>query len=251
MTRLICIGDVHGHLAEFDALLAQVQPRQSDRLVFLGDLVDRGPDSPGVIRRVRGLLQEFPGSTALLGNHESQMTQVVKRGRGEDWCHDVTADEIQWLQGLPVFTRDQTRGILMVHGGLYPRYFDHYPEGIPATWEAVVQLPRKHKERIQRFCRVRYCDPAGNVVAMGEEKPEDHFWADLYDGREGFVVFGHEPYRDAPRRFPHAIGIDGVFEILAAVWDHGPEPQVFHQSTITATTSAVIRLLSHLGVTIR
>ncbi len=251
MTRLICIGDVHGHLDELNALLLQVRVRPGDRLVFLGDLVDRGPDSPGVIRRVQGLLHTFPGSTALLGNHESQLTQLAKRSNCEKWIHDLTAEEFQWVTTLPVFTRDPERGILMVHGGLYPRYFEHYPGGLPATWSRVAQLPRQHKDRIRRFCRVRYCDAVGNVVALGEEKPEDHFWADQYDGREGFVVFGHQPYHDAPRRFPHAIGIDGIFEILAAVWDQDPDPTIFRQSTITATTSALIRLLANLGVKIR
>jgi hypothetical protein len=251
MARLICIGDVHGHLDELNALLLQVQVRPGDRLVFLGDLVDRGPDSPGVVRRVRGLLHTFPGSTALLGNHESQLVQLAKRSNCDQWIHDLTDEEFHWLTGLPVFTRDPERSILMVHGGLYPRYFAHYPAGVPVDWEAVAALPRKQRERIHRFCRVRYCDPDGDVVALGEETTEDHFWADLYDGREGFVVFGHEPYRDAPRRFPHALGIDGVFEILAAVWDQGPDPVIFRQPTITATTAAVVRMLANLGVKIK
>ena len=146
MARLICIGDVHGHLDELNALLLQVQVRSGDRLVFLGDMVDRGPDSPGVIRRVRGLLHTFPGSTALLGNHESQLVQLAKRPDCDGWIRDITDEEFRWVTNLPVFTRDPDRNFLMVHGGLYPRYFKHYPCGVPGDWAAALALPRKQQE---------------------------------------------------------------------------------------------------------
>jgi serine/threonine protein phosphatase 1 len=50
--RLLAIGDIHGCLTALDALLAAVRPRDDDLLVVLGDYVDRGPESRGVLERL-------------------------------------------------------------------------------------------------------------------------------------------------------------------------------------------------------
>jgi hypothetical protein len=50
----------------------------------------------------------------------------------------------------------------------------------------------------------------GSFIPLGQETPEDPFWADVYDGRFGTVYFGHSPYPEAaePVEFPHAVGVD-------------------------------------------
>ena len=76
MTRTIAIGDIHGCLAAFDALLAAIEPTQQDILVPVGDYIDRGPDSKGVIDRLIELKEKtvlFP----LMGNHEEMMLGVL------------------------------------------------------------------------------------------------------------------------------------------------------------------------------
>ena len=80
-TRTIIIGDVHGCLDELDELLALIRPAAGDHIHFLGDLVDRGPDSLGVVRRVRALFSEFPGSVCIAGNHEDKALRYRERGR--------------------------------------------------------------------------------------------------------------------------------------------------------------------------
>ncbi|MDQ2645633.1 MAG: metallophosphoesterase, partial [Myxococcota bacterium] len=64
----ILIGDVHGCAAELSELLERLGPRQGDQVVFVGDLVARGPDSPGVLRLIREL-----GGRAVRGNHEERL----------------------------------------------------------------------------------------------------------------------------------------------------------------------------------
>lgn len=75
--RTIVIGDIHGCSAALDALIMQVRPEQEkDRLVFLGDLFDRGPDSFGVFQRVKKLADDFREEfILLLGNHEDYLMQ--------------------------------------------------------------------------------------------------------------------------------------------------------------------------------
>lgn len=72
MSRTLAIGDVHGCLTALDTLLGFVRPGPDDQLVFLGDYVDRGPDSKGVLDRVIGL--KLAGQAVCIrGNHEVMM----------------------------------------------------------------------------------------------------------------------------------------------------------------------------------
>ncbi len=75
--RTIIFGDVHGCSGALDDLIAQIKPEAGrDRLVFLGDLFDRGPDSFGVLQRVMNLAEQFGYDfILLLGNHEDYLMQ--------------------------------------------------------------------------------------------------------------------------------------------------------------------------------
>lgn len=95
--RAYAVGDIHGRLDLLDGLLAQIQDDQRDRnddarplLVLLGDLIDRGPDSRGVVDRVLG--GALPGfqTLALCGNHEEALLRLldeVEPGLLERWLH--------------------------------------------------------------------------------------------------------------------------------------------------------------------
>ena len=73
--RTLAIGDVHGSAVALDGLLAAVAPTAADRLVFLGDYVDRGPDTRGVLDRLIRIRRDFPNAVFLRGNHELMMTR--------------------------------------------------------------------------------------------------------------------------------------------------------------------------------
>lgn len=73
--RTLAIGDIHGASTALDALLAAVRPTPDDRLVFLGDYVDRGPDTKGVLDRLIQLRTTHT-VVCLRGNHEVMMTQA-------------------------------------------------------------------------------------------------------------------------------------------------------------------------------
>lgn len=75
MGRLLAIGDIHGCLTAFDALLAAATVRADDTLVLMGDYVDRGPDSRGVLDRVIELRRHCR-LVPLLGNHEEMMCEA-------------------------------------------------------------------------------------------------------------------------------------------------------------------------------
>ncbi|MBE3640149.1 metallophosphoesterase [Mangrovicoccus algicola] len=77
---LVAIGDIHGCLGDLEALLARIGDwlEAGPQLVLLGDLVDRGPDSRGVIDRAMRLCTEHPGpAEVLMGNHERMMLDFL------------------------------------------------------------------------------------------------------------------------------------------------------------------------------
>jgi hypothetical protein len=90
------VGDVHGELDALEQLLAVLgyrgrgEHRGGRRLVFIGDLCDRGPDSPGVVRRVRELV-EAGTAQCLLGNHEVSLLRGTRK-EANGWFFDRDHD---------------------------------------------------------------------------------------------------------------------------------------------------------------
>jgi serine/threonine protein phosphatase 1 len=70
--RTIAIGDIHGCRQAFDAILAEIAPQANDKIVLLGDYIDRGPDSWGVISRILQLQTECD-VICIQGNHEEML----------------------------------------------------------------------------------------------------------------------------------------------------------------------------------
>jgi serine/threonine protein phosphatase 1 len=119
--RLIAIGDIHGCSAALEAILAAISPQAEDTFVALGDFVDRGPDSKGVIDRLIALGKECH-LVALQGNHEEMMLAVIK-GQQPPY---------RWLQYGGVDTLDSYRfcgdmGVIPAeHHAFFDSMLDYY-----------------------------------------------------------------------------------------------------------------------------
>ncbi len=81
---LIAIGDIHGCLGTLNVLLERLAPTEDDHLIFIGDYIDRGPDSKGVIDRLLDL-RKTRRCTFLRGNHEAFMLAYLKTRDFELW----------------------------------------------------------------------------------------------------------------------------------------------------------------------
>lgn len=142
---LYCIGDVQGCDAALQRLLDEVGFSPSrDTVVLLGDLVNRGPASLAVLRR---LMRLNGAARCLLGNHDlhllavAQGVQPLHRG---DTVGDILAAPdrdalLAWLrvQRLALFER----GVLMVHAGVLPQWTAQNTLALAAEVEAVLQGP--------------------------------------------------------------------------------------------------------------
>jgi serine/threonine protein phosphatase 1 len=84
-SRTLVFGDIHGCLENFDALLEVIAPTPEDTMILLGDLVDRGPNSAGVIARAIECSQTH-AVTVLMGNHEQMMLAArTSHDKLSDW----------------------------------------------------------------------------------------------------------------------------------------------------------------------
>ena len=75
--RLIAIGDIHGELDKLNRLLNTIAPTDNDRFVFLGDYVDRGKNSKGVVERLIRFHEEFPDAIFIRGNHDQMLLDAL------------------------------------------------------------------------------------------------------------------------------------------------------------------------------
>jgi serine/threonine protein phosphatase 1 len=128
--RLLAVGDIHGCLEPLRRLLHLIQPKTQDTLVFLGDYVDRGPNSRGVIDFLLAFARLFPQSVFLKGNHEAMFLDYLHGGPKvpflqnggistlASYAQGVPPEHREFLQKLPLY--HQTENFIFVHAGLRP-----------------------------------------------------------------------------------------------------------------------------------
>ena len=124
---IYAIGDLQGCFQPLERLLTALDFRAGrDRLLFTGDLVNRGPESLQCLRFVKDL---GASATTVLGNHDLHLLAAVQTGEygGRDTLDDILSapdrDELlAWLRLQPLAYEEPTTGILLVHAGLVPQW---------------------------------------------------------------------------------------------------------------------------------
>lgn len=126
MARSVIVGDVHGCAAELAELLDRVAFATGDRLVLVGDLVARGPDSRGVLELVRRI-----GGRSVLGNHEQRLLEArAERASGrlgprlspshERVLAELSAEDWELVESLPCRIDLPPHELSVVHAGIVP-----------------------------------------------------------------------------------------------------------------------------------
>lgn len=209
------IGDVHGCRAELDALLAELgytedlahvfdgvpalRHPEGRQAFFVGDLVDRGPDSLGVYRRVRAMV-EAGSALAVPGNHDDKLVRKL-RGRKVKVAHGLeqTLNEIAALpdEMRPAFER----GMVDFLSGLVSHYVLDEGRLVVAHAGMREDLQGRTSRRVRDFAL--YGETTGETDEFG--LPVRHNWAAEYRGSAS-VVYGHTPV-------PHAEWLNDTINI--------------------------------------
>ena len=147
------IGDIHGCAILLDRLLDQIAAHAGDRphkLVFLGDYIDRGPDSAAVLRTVSRLNWAEPDRvTCLMGNHERMLLDAIQTpSAAAHWMYNggeatmdsfgardiagIPRDTLDWIEALPTLHGDHARWY--VHAGLRPGTEAHASDPHDRLW---------------------------------------------------------------------------------------------------------------------
>lgn len=186
--RLIAIGDIHGCHLEFADLLARLDLTREDRLILVGDLVNRGPDSCKVI----DLAREHH-AISLLGNHELRLLKYRRTGDRKplkdgdlDTFEKLRPEDWAYLEAMPLTHEEAELNTVFVHGGFLPN----------EPWQ---------KQPADVVTRIQVIDKEGRP-AKRADKPDAPLWADLWTGPP-FVVYGHTP-RPEVYKLKWSVGID-------------------------------------------
>jgi serine/threonine protein phosphatase 1 len=155
---LIAIGDIHGCAKSLDALLDALDYDEDDHLLFIGDYIDRGPDSKSVIDRLIELSAEME-CTFLRGNHEALMLGYLDYGSFNLWrvnggiatlrsyidgkaVIDIPDDHAEFVRNTKMHY--ETDDFFFVHAGLKP--FQTIEENLDEVGEEVFLWERSHLE---------------------------------------------------------------------------------------------------------
>ncbi|MEU8526188.1 polynucleotide kinase-phosphatase [Streptomyces sp. NPDC048629] len=184
------VGDIHGCRSELETLLAKLgyvdgHHPEGRTAVFVGDLVDRGPDSPGVLRRVMSMVAAGD-ALCVPGNHENKLGRWLK-GRNVQETHGL-AETIEQLGRESEEFRAEVGTFI---DGLVSHYV--LDEGRLVVCHA--GLPEKYHGRTSGRVRSHalYGDTTGETDEFG--LPVRYPWAEEYRGR-ATVVYGHTPVPD-------------------------------------------------------
>jgi len=216
--KTIIVGDVHGCYAELRELLFTLRLEQADRLVLVGDLIDKGPASVAVVQHLCQLREVGLSVILVLGNHEEKFARWRKHlaalltsglpnpmqavtARYAHLGETLSEADVNFLDSAVLYAR--VPGGVVVHAGIPPALTALPPEGAKLT-----DFVGKEKRLLGQMARVRHVR-GSEMVPLGQETPDDPFWAEVYDGRFGRVWFGHAAaIEPEPRQFPHATGLD-------------------------------------------
>lgn len=186
--ELIVIGDVHGCAAELEDLLEKLSPSPGARILLLGDLINRGPESHHAVRIARE-----NGLRCLIGNHEMRLLAYRKRRdpsilKSYDYetLQNLRSPDWDYLENLDSFYETDDSRFVCVHGGFLP--------GRP--WRT---------QTARDVCHTKWIPPSEIPPEMRRGKNSIH-WSELWEGPPT-VIYGHTPDPEI-RYSPHTLCID-------------------------------------------
>lgn len=214
MSNIYAIGDIQGCAPSLKTLVKKIPVKS--KMIFLGDLVNRGPDSLGTLRYLKKL-QEEKRIECILGNHDLHLLAVdagIRKTRGLDTVQPILdapdrAELINWLRHRPMALSNGK--VLTVHAGVLPQwdlqqtiecaqevqkalrkknyknFLANMYGNTPKRWSNSLKGYERLRVITNALTRIRFCTPAGTME---------------FDSKEGFEEGpkGYIPWFKAPKR---------------------------------------------------
>lgn len=179
--RTIFVGDIHGCIEEFDELVKVLSyNKETDRLILLGDLIDRGPDSVAVVARAREMDLE-----CVMGNHDYKFLKWWRNvGSKQDvygkhpHYTELSDDDVAYIARMSPYIKLPDSSTIVVHAGMRA--------GIPLENQTKDDLYYiRYMDENSKFVSLKKINNLGSKEAAGA-----HFWTEFWKGPES-VIYGH------------------------------------------------------------
>ncbi len=198
--RIIIYGDLHGCLEEFKELRAKVNPSSNDKEIVIGDILDRGPFSNELLTYIRK-----NNILSILGNHEykylrykKHQNNFLKTGNKNPIILDaknikifnnLNSEDFEYLKALPFFIKIDN--LTLVHSGLTNK----------------IDLDTASNKDLEKTLWIRTLDDNEKTLSLSDDYPTARYWSEYYDGNQGTVVYGHQPFNEV-KIDTYSFGID-------------------------------------------
>ena len=214
MSKIYAVGDVQGCGPSLKALVKKI-PKKSN-LIFLGDLVNRGPDSLGALRQLKSL-QESGRAECILGNHDLHLLAIdagLRNTKGLDTVDEILKapdrkELIDWIRNRPMALSNGK--VLTVHAGVLPQwdlqqtiecaqevekalrsksYKDFLANmygNTPNKWSNSLKGYERLRVITNALTRMRFCTPSGQMEFDSKEG--------LENGPKGYIPWFNVPKR--------------------------------------------------------
>ena len=198
MPRIIVYGDIHGCLDEFKQLRDDISPKKEDIEISVGDFLNKGPYSLKTLRYLN-----YHHILSVMGNNEAKIIKLYHRYQKEGKKYlstlrnsdkktllELEQKDITYLESLPYFLKIDA--LTIVHGGV----------------KNGMKLSEKMSNREKKLLtQLRFYNKKHEPIPYDDFENRELFWSEEYDGKEGFIVFGHHPFKEVKIE-ENAIGID-------------------------------------------
>jgi bis(5'-nucleosyl)-tetraphosphatase (symmetrical) len=230
--KIFAVGDLQGCLQPLQRLIEKSKINlDKDQLWFVGDLLNRGPQSLETLRFVKSLQQQSAGRVkVVLGNHDLHLLALsvgVKKPSMTPGMKEVldakdSTELTEWLRHQPLLYRDKGEKLVLVHAGIYPNWSikkaaahaseveqvlqsDKYPKLLkkmygkrPAKWSNDLADWARYRFIINTLTRMRFCTRKGalNFSCAGKPGTQSRVqypWYQLHlkQRKNWRIVFGH------------------------------------------------------------
>jgi bis(5'-nucleosyl)-tetraphosphatase (symmetrical) len=225
MSKIYAVGDIQGCGPSLKALVKKLP--QKSKMIFLGDLVNRGPDSLGSLRQLKSL-QESGRAECILGNHDLHLLAIdagLRKTKGLDTVDSILqapdrAELIHWLRNRPMALSNGK--VLTVHAGVLPQwdlqqtiecaqevekvlrqktYKDFLANmygNTPNKWSSSLKGYERLRVITNALTRMRFCTPGGQMEFESKEGLEQGpkgyipwFKVSKRKTQDTLVYFGH------------------------------------------------------------